>query len=113
MKEEIQIGKTHLKILPMSRLIKKHFKKLFTSDSEVLRTVNGDHILTIFKNGRSSCCEYAQANGLNLITMQQSNNTKTISLINIFLRDPVQSAQNRVFKPSFIRLSSDFLPILQ
>ena len=90
MKEEIQIGKTHLKILPMSRLIKKHFKKLFTSDSEVLRTVNGDHILTIFKNGRSSCCEYAQANGLDLITMQKGNNTKTISLIHIFLRDPMQ-----------------------
>ena len=74
----------------MSQLIKKHFKKLFTSDSEVLRTVEGDHILIIFKNGRSSCSEYAQKNKLYLISMYHRRNTKEIDLINIFLRDPVQ-----------------------
>lgn len=97
----------------MSKLIKKNFKKFFTSDSEVLRTVNGDFILIIFKNGRSSCSQYARTNGLYLLTMQDlikenglylhtmdDSNKEEIKLINIFLRDPVERFVSGVYSYS-------------
>jgi len=98
----------------MSKLVKKHFKKLFTSNIEILRTVKEDYILVIFKNGRSSCIEYALSNDSYLLTMK--NKTNEINLINIFLRKPVQRFISGVYSHSVfnnIKIDKKFLDAVQ
>lgn len=93
----------------MSLLIKKHFKKLFTSDVEVLKTVDDTCILIIFKNGRTSCCKYATNNKLSFLGNQK---IKNVNLINVFLRDPKERFMSGVNSYSIfnnIILNKEFL----
>lgn len=70
----------------MSLLIKKHFSKLFTSDVEVLK-ITDEYLLKILKNGSTSYGQYATNNKLSFLKNQE---IKSIKIINVFLRNPVE-----------------------